>query len=372
MQAMASMATRERGGGAWTTRIVQSRWWPAAVASGLAFTIPASINEGWLARGGLAPLAAAAIVAIFVGAPSTVAERSAADVLDEESTLGRAVRALAELLGLLLVAALSAPLVASLGLTGQGAALLAWVGLIFLVQRLGDAPTVVFAGLALLLAAFGAATALTNAPPWTLLAPTWTDARAWAPGAVTIGLLLAPAAVGQWSSGPEVPPGGGRLAWTTAGLALLFALASAARAGARFEAALGAEVVDPGASATLVAALLAAASSLLARRGTQRALWSRAGVGLLATLWFVGPGAAALDPVLDAVLPVGVALVLAATARYAHGAPRVAAGVGALLALAAAVTGPAVLPASVGGAAALGLTLVAMFWYVAARSVEFR
>src|SRR5690606_38989985 len=147
-----------------------------------------------------------------------------------------------------------------------------------------------------------------------------------------IGLLLAPAGVGQWSSGPEVPPGGGRLAWATVGLALLLAVANALRAGARFEAALGADVVDPTASAALVSALLAGASSLLARRGSQRALWTRAAIGLLATLWFVGPGSPALEPVLDAVLPVSLGMVLVAIARYADGPPRAAAGVGALLA----------------------------------------
>lgn len=342
------------------------------MASGLAFTVPAGIHDGWLARGGLAPLGAVAVVAVLVAAPSTTAERSAAEVLDESSTTGRAVRALGELLGLVLVAALAAPLLAPLGLTGLGTALLGWLVLFFLAQRFGNLSTVVFAALTFVLAVVGALLALTLAPPWTLLLPGWSDASRWAPGAIVTGLMLAPAGLGQWSHGPEVPPGGGRLVWTTVGMALLLAVASALRSGARYEAALGAGVIDPVATATLITALFAATCSILARKGTQRAVWSRGAIGLLATLWFVGPGDPALEPVLDAVLPVGLALVLLASARHATGPSRLAAATGAVLALVAAIMGPATLPDSVGGAVALALTLVAMFWYVAARSVEFR
>lgn len=357
-------------------RVEQSPWWPGAIAAGLAAVVPASLSAPWLAEGGLALLALAAVVALFLGAPLAWAEWRASRALQEEERLGPGLSALGDVLALLLIAALAAPLTADLGLTGQAFALLGWISVTALTSRSGPAWAPLFAGAALVSAVVGAILALSASPPWTLLQPTWGAWRAWAPGAIVLGLLLTPAGLGQWATGPELPPGSRRIAWATSGFALLIGLAVGLRTGARFEGHLGVSVADPVADLTLTLALLAGAFAVVGRqvppKDGSRTRWTRAGLGLLGTLWFAGPGMVALPWFLGRILPLGIGLTLLAVARFTHGARRWTALIGAALALVGAVAVPIPLPPTVGGAAAVGVTVVAIFWYVATRTVEER
>lgn len=358
--------------------MAESRSWPGAVALGLAVVVPASLGPRWLAQGGLAPLAVATLVALCVAAPLAAIEVRAATRFGSARDRGelrpvdRVLGATAEVLALLLVASIAAPLVAAAGLTGQSMALGGWLLVGLATRRAGFAPAAVLAVAAVLLGLVGGAVAAAETPPWTLLEPHWASWREWMPGALAVGLLLAPAGLGQWATGPAVPPGGARIAWTTAGLAILLAVGSAVRAGARFEAALGVPPVDSLAQVTLTLAVGAGACAVVGRAGDSRARWTRVGLGVLGTLWFTGPAAAALPVFLSMVVPLGMAVILGIVAWHATGGARLLAAFGAALAVVAAGGAPVSLPTTVSGAGALALTIVGMFWYVATRAVETR
>lgn len=353
-------------------RIVQSRFWPGLTSLGLAVLMTSGVAASSLTEGGLAPFAVAGGIALCLGAPLASAERRVG-AIPASTRLGgwsaRVLPPLADALATFMVAAVVAPLLTRLGGVGHVLAGLGWLMAFVVARRVGGG----LAGVLVLIAvslAMGGALPHALASPWTVLEPRWERVGVWLPGAVVLGLLMAPVGIGQWALGPSLPPGEGRVAWATTGAALWVALATVWRRAAEYEAALGEPTPDVLADLTLGFAALAGASAVVARRGGGRDAITRATLGILATLWFTIAGAGAAPFFLARALPGGMGILLGVTARANRGPLRWSAAVAAIACLGAALFAPIALPDNVAGAGSVALTLVGIFWFVATRTVH--
>ncbi|MEQ1507766.1 MAG: hypothetical protein ABMB14_36395, partial [Myxococcota bacterium] len=154
-----------------------------------------------LIDGGLVAVGVAAAVALAIAAPAAVAEWRTPP--DPNPSSRAAVASVAEIAGLVLVAAATGEL-AAIGWIGGLLGVGVWIAARLLIRRPGWTVVPAVAGLGLL--AVVAGFDLRAAPPWTLLAPQW-DAlpRVLGPAAAA-GVLLAAGGLGQWTLGPPRPP----------------------------------------------------------------------------------------------------------------------------------------------------------------------
>lgn len=331
--------------------------------TGVASVLACSVSADLLLAGGLAPLAAAAVVAVFVGVP--VARAEWRGPVDEGAGARVVRRSLAELagLGLLATAAATLPLPSEPAVPGASwAAVAVALGAWPAGAVLGRRPRLAAAVVATVVigAAAWAAAALRTSPPWTLLEPHLEAARRFAPRAVVLGALAAGAGLGPFATRTR-PPGQWRAPWVAAGLTLAVATLVSVAQGATWEASLGtaSPVVHPA-----LAAVALVAGTMASGGGRGRLVG-----GLLATAWLLGPGAAARPFVLDALVPLCAAGSLALAARATAGAERLWTGLGAVVLAGAALAGGPPAPEALGQAVAVGLLLVGAFWVVATRAV---
>lgn len=314
-----------------------------------------------LRSGGLAPVAIAAVVAVFVGAPIARAQWLRGDADPVRLALADLARAA---WGTAAVAALAEPW---RGAPGSGAATAfatalgaPFAGAVLLRFGWGRAAAVAALGLAGVAACWPAVTvdataATVPAPPWDLLSPQFAAWRDWWSPAVVAGLALAGAGVGGWSSTAR-PPGDRRTPWAAVGLGLAVALVAAVRAGTLFAASLGTPPADP-----LALALGAAALGLAGPQLARRPLLLAGGA-----VWVWGPAADALPFVVTVLAPGLSVLVLLHDARTARGVGRGPGLLGAAL-LVPAIAAGARWPGDAPAAVAVGALVVAVFWAVATR-----
>ncbi|MBW2257552.1 MAG: hypothetical protein JRI25_23555, partial [Deltaproteobacteria bacterium] len=299
---------------------IREKWaWPGAVTMGLALAYAATLEVDRLSEGGLAPIAVAVVVAVFLGLPLATTEWRVGASGRLSGPAARGAQALVELWSLLLVAAIAAPWVREAGGRGLIVAAGLWIGA-GLAVRLSGGLVVPLVAAAVCVGALGSAVAMGGeAPPWTLLEPHWSTWRDWLPSATAGGFLLSAAGWGQWSGVPGPAPGRGQVPWAVAGMVLLASVAVALRHAVWFEQHAGGGVFDPVARMVLVGAAVAAGSAVLCREGVRGAeIWHAIG-GLLATLWFAGPAYEALSLWWGSLLPLGPALFAVLLALRAEG-----------------------------------------------------
>ncbi len=311
--------------------------------------------------GGLAPLALAAVVAAFVGAPLAGVEWRRADVDPVRS-------ALAELATTTWAAAAMATLAASWR-PGGGATAWFVVGTVLAAPFAGAAAgrspwgrraAVLAAVAACALAVWphtmvDATTREVWATPWDVLEPQFQEWRGWGAGAVLTGLVLAGAGTGAWATSRR-EPGAWRTPWAAPGVGLVVALALAVRAAGGFSAGLGVALPDP-VTAVVGASALAVAGPVVARRPLLLAACAA---------WLWGPAAHALPFVVTVLAPSLSAALLARTAVRAAGVERAAAAGGAV-AFAGCVALAGAWPTEASAALAVGVLVVVVFWWVATR-----
>lgn len=351
------------------TPLDQLPQWPGLQASGLVVALGATLVLTPATRGGLAPLAASAVMALLLAAPLAGARnRSQADQTGPAWVVG-VDHALRDALPILLVAALLATLTAPLGLAGGVAAVAVWP--LALVTPVRGRALALLGLLALALLAAGAALAAPTGAPWGLLEPGWGAWRLWIGPALTLGVLLGGPTTGPWAWPERRLPGSGRAPWLAVGLGLAAALLALLRAGSLREAALGTPAADPLVVAAAALALVAAGRvACETPSGRLRAL--HAGTGTVATLYLVGPGAGALPFFWTLLLPLALIGQLGLVAVRAPSAGRWPAMAGAVaLAAAVLVGGPEVPRGALDACAAAGIG-VALFWLVGTRAVLAR
>ncbi len=336
---------------------------PFALAPALGVAAWASTDV--LATGGLSVLVGALLIALFIGVPLASAEWAAGpETVD--GTWERGSHALAELAGVLVVAALAAPVVAHLGARGAVIAVASWAlgAAVCRMGKLGMLRALVVLAWAALLVA-GSAAWLQSAP-WTLLDPQWASWREWSTHAVAGGILLSGAGLGYWGSAPKPVPGRRRLVSAVTGLALLGAVAAAIATASAFEIPAFADAAPFG-MVTLVG-IAAAGCGLLTRSADSPRPVVLPLVGLLATLWFAFPAAGARPLFWASMLPLAPAFTGAALAARTEGGQRAIGLVAASLFTAAAVAGWPGLPESPLVAAAAAVVPVVAVWYTGTRA----
>ncbi len=340
---------------------------PGAVALGPALLVIAWWGPERLLAGGIAPVVVAVAVAGFLGVPLALREWRLAEDAATPSDTG--VRALADLWGVLLVAAAAAPLVSALGRWGLIGAVIAWWLAAAASRGAYRVAVPLLAALVFGALALDAGRAVAIAPPWTLLEPWWSTWRGWLPAAVFAGFLLPAAGVGQWLGSQRAAPGRRNLPWGVAGLATLAWALASVRHGATFEA-LSPLAAPSGAWRIVWAGSLVAASVAVLSRGAvaPRALRHGA-VGAVATAFFVGPARDALPLWWGTLAPLGVGVFAAWVALRSRGSDRFAAGAGALVLAASAILGFPGLPAQGLAAAAAATIVVVAVWTAGTRVI---
>lgn len=339
----------------------QRAWWTGAVRGTVALAVVPSVGHV-LQTGGLAPILVAAVVAALVGAP--VARVEWRRRLAVQTTTDRAVDALGELLVVCWISAAAAAFWpdgwrAAFGLVLWGVAL----GAVAVRRDRAAVGVALLCGAqALLAVGLGAV----EAGPWTLLEPRWDAWATWLPWSLTAGLLLVGAGFAHWSRGPEGPPGTGHTVWLPLGAALAVTVATACRAGSRFDADLGASF-DVLALGVVALALTAAAIGALAGSPVKRK--RVAFVGVVAAVWFGGPAAATTGWFLAVWLPLGLAAVLAWRVWRDPSPTRWVSALGAGVAAAALILGWPGVPTSPPVAVGAALTGVALAWVAGTRAL---
>ncbi|MBT3222145.1 MAG: hypothetical protein HN348_23980 [Proteobacteria bacterium] len=329
-------------------------WWPSLPAIALAMTVFVSFDADRMTSGGLAPLAIAAVVALFIGVPLANIERrtqSFATMKWSPTATG-----LAELLTLMLIASLMAPLMTST-VAIFACWLLAWV-----FGRWFPVPTIFIMVLVTALCVLGVlALSVQTAAPWTLVEPHWEGTLDWLPWALTAGLLLAAAGLGHWAEGPSLVPGSRRAPWAVAGTALGVVLATTYRHGVTWESLID---TDLWGIILSVLGLFTAAVAIIGRGPSKSRRDHRALLGLALTLWFFGPGEPAANLFWPTLLPLGMAAIIAFVGLANRGVSRWFCALATVMALTAALVGWPGLPNRPADAAIVALTIVAAVWLV--------
>jgi hypothetical protein len=286
-----------------------------------------------------------------------VAERAAV-VRPLEGRISRGVAALREVLLVFVAAAAMAAGSATLGWMGLALAAAAWLLLPLLPGSLRGLPLVAA------VVTTGVLAALHAEAPWTLLMPQWHTPAQWAGSALLVGLLAGGAGLGLWTRQPATA--------RTRGAPLAAAgLVGWAMMGGAW--ALGAEFEQGGTGVEgWLGAAVAAAGITLALSAAPRPASGVGAAGCLATVWFATAGLASLPMWWCTVLPLLLAVPLAARGWQLGPRAGLALGLGALLAVAAAVLGWPGLPEHPLDAAGGAAMLVVLFWYVASRTVAGR
>lgn len=340
---------------------------PAGSAIGIG-VVGVGLLVGELPRGGVAPLAIAAGVALFLGAPAALAEWRTPVPGEVQGVR----ESLADILGLGVAAAV-------LGSVGAGSwlALVAAVGAWFVGalthHRAGSARWVYLALLAAAgLGAAGSAATADTPPPWTLLAPLWSEGARWGPVAVLAGLWLAGVGTGQWVGGPPRRPGHTRAPLAPIGAGLLLVSLLAVTRGAAYEAHLGLPAFD----VSQLWLALAAASTTGAVIGRPRGVGGSVGVRALAgaalTVVVAALSGEARMWFASSILAWVGAGSLAITAWFATGIDRGVAGLAALVLVAASLATGRPTLGTVADAWWLGAACAVAFWLVATRLVMAR
>jgi hypothetical protein len=338
---------------------------PTALAAVGALPVLCLVPEA-LRAGGLAPLFCAAVVTGFFGAPLALREwRSGEERRDPvrdalaETTLTTWTAAA--------VASLAVPWQGG-GQLGAGAAFAAAtaLGALFAGQvlvRTRPGRFVAGAALGVMVAAASwpvftvdATSDRVPALPWTLLEPHFESWRAWAPGAVVLGVVGAGAASGSLSLFRR-EPGERRAPFAAAGVGLALALVLSVRAGAAHAAALGQPASD-----AVALGLGAAALALAGPVTSLRPLFVALAAG-----WLCGPAAGALPFVTSVVAPALSAALCLRIAWTSTGVDRIPSLAGGALLTVAAGLGP--WPSEPSAAVAIGGLVVVVFWWVATRLV---
>lgn len=339
---------------------------------GIAFAVPSLLLLPLLARGGLAPMVVAAASALLVGAPAALATWRTRSEPESVRAVPQALRtastSVAELVGLLLVAAALASLSDTGGAVGLLLAIVAWPASAALVRlpRWVAVPALIG-----LLGLVGAAVVeAASAPPWTLLEPHWDAWRQYLGPAATAGVLLGGAGTGHWTIGPRRPPGDRHSPWAVVGVGILVTTALVVELGSRYERTLGVPGVGMAALALTGTGLVSTTATLALRSGLGTVPRTLAGLGL--TCLLAGPAAGIRPWIGTAVVPLLAALLLAGIAWRASGPDRlVAAGAAAVLAAGAVIAWPGV-PETTADAVWIGLVGVGGFWFVATRTLLAR
>jgi len=331
---------------------------------GISLIVPLALLPPTLATAGLGSVATAGLVGLGLGVPTARALRRG--LLEDADPTGL-LDGVTDLVMVGVLAGVGAALLAPLPPLLAGAVGLAlWLGAGWLAGRdwrvrLGFG--VAGGAVAVLL---GLVALIRGPLPVTALAPQWSEIPAVLPAALGCGLWLGGLGGGQWR-GPR-RPGTARSPWTTAGGALLGGLGGAVWIAGGFEQRLVFPSADPALGVALALGWWSAASTWLASR-RRPGRWMAGGA--LSTAWLAGPAAGIVGLLATAALPLLIALGTGLAAAGRRGPDRglgvVATAVGliaAALALADADLG------GLGDAAALAVTVVAGFWFVATALVR--
>ncbi len=337
------------------------------VPLGTSLLLPLALVPPTLATAGLTSVALAVVTGLLVGVPAARALRARPP--SASTRAATATRALVDVSVLGVLAGTGAALLAPLPLPlGAACALGGWTGAGWLATR--DAAVRRAIGVA---AASGASLlgvlALAAAPwPVTALDPSWGHLGAVAVPAVVGGLWLGGLGGGQWAG--RARPGTARAPWGTAGAAVLGVLGLSLWNASAYERAYVLPTADPATGVVLLLAWLAAASHWLSTRSEARTLpW--VGGGLASTAWFAGPAVGVVGLLASGVLPLLVAGSVGLSALPSRGAERAVVAVAAAVAAVAGGLGFAGARLDgLGEAAALGITVVVAFWFVATTLVR--
>ena len=337
-------------------RSEMATWWPGVPVVGLGLLAALQVDAAlWM--GGLAPIGVAALVAAAIGIP----------LVSETWRRGPQQDPLADTIGetLLLVAvgAAIAAVASSAGALGALGVIVGFPVIAVLVNYGGLWVGGVTTGIALAWTLGMGVFCWFRYDGLTLLEPSWFAWQDWLAWSLTAGLLLTTAGLGRWAEAPAAVPGHRRVPWATTGLALLAVIAAA------IIAASVAEGAAPRGLWISVAALMATALSTTALVGPQTARRRRLGIGVIATLWFLGPGGPGIALFWTTLLPVGLALAIASRTRQSAGRTSAPGVLATGVALTAAVLGWPGLPDGTWTAAAAAATLVGLVWVVGTRFV---
>jgi hypothetical protein len=319
---------------------------PATRAIALAGIVPAVLLMPGhpLAAGGLPGLAGGLLVGAIAGVPAARAEWRSGPL-----TVGWASR-VGDVAGVLAVGAALGPLISSPLAFVVVAAALALVGLA--LRRWGAPAQRILLGMAGLALLSALAAAAAPIGPWTLLEPRWEAARAAAGVGLVVGALLAGTGFGVWSSSPWIPGVGARRPFAPVGIGALAGLAALVEVAWRAEVMAGVPTsvsLVGGVAAGLLA--LCAASAVTTRGG---AGIGRIAAAILATAWFAWPARDLGAWFWWGLLPLGLAVPLAARAGPGR-------WLAAALVIGVGLCAPSI-PEDPGDAAVAALTVVGAFW----------
>jgi len=317
-----------------------------------------------LAHGGLAVIGCAFLIAAFVAVPLATIEWHAGRPAHDAPQLTRTAAACSDLWSLLVLAALAAPVVHTLGWRGAAAAAFAWLIGALVAWRGKLRVAAIIGTLAWLTIAGDAIWSFSIVQPWTLLGPQWHTWFDWAPVSVSLAILLTGIGLGHWASAPKPITGRRRLPWTAMGIGLVAVLATAVVRAYHWidEPA----VLEAGMLIT-IAAIAAVGGVVLTRvtEGPHPVLHPL--IGLFATLWFAGPAYRSLELWWLSLLPIAPALAALVIARTSPGAERWLGWLGVAVFGGSAIAGwPGIPPAPLDAAAA-AMIPVAAVWYVGTR-----
>jgi hypothetical protein len=315
-----------------------------------------------LPSGGLAPLSAALIAGLAVGAP-LAARLWRQPAL--QGPRGVAMRGAADAIALLTVATAFAAATAPVTdrPTAYAAVATAWALAWLPVRWLAPG----LAGVAVLAALVAGLAGLATGRADTLLQPVWSLEPSLASGAA-LGLLL-PGLLGPWSAGPARRPGDRRTPFAVGGVAALVALGLACWAAGRYGTQLGFAADGIGFALAGLAASAAAASWVSWGSVAPGPRTARVVAGAAASLWLVGPGLGAVPWVAFALLPAVAGAWLLVRGALVRGVDRYALGAAGGALLVGGFLGPN-LPDRTLDAVALSAWLVVAFWVVATRTVR--